>query len=69
MNIELVSWITWGFQALIAFACWIIWTKIDKNTEAITQLRVDLPTYYLTKKDFQAFRTEDKVTQQEKKEG
>lgn len=78
MSLELVAnWFTWGLQALVGFACWIIWTKLDKNTEAIHRIEVLLPSNYITKEDFNNFQgqhnssihnVKDKVSKLELKE-
>lgn len=51
------QWVTWALQGLIGFILWLVWQQLSKNTDAINKIQVDLPTNYVTKNDFNGFRT------------
>ncbi len=49
------DWVTWALQLLLAVLLARVWLQIDKNTDALTQLRIDIPTHYVTKSEFDKF--------------
>lgn len=52
------QWITWGLQALVVFVLLWFRSQLEKNTDAITNLRVHLPETYATKDELKDFRRE-----------
>lgn len=49
-------WITWSLQGLIGFLLYHLWSQMQKNTEAIVDLRVELAKNYVTQEDMKILR-------------
>ncbi len=47
------DWVTWALQFVIMLAVSRVWIALDQNTTAITNLRIDIPTNYATKKEIE----------------
>ena len=46
------EWITWGLQGLICFVLYLFWRGLERNSDTLHEIQIDLAKNYVTKPSF-----------------
>ena len=46
------EWITWALQGLICFVLFMFWRALERNSETLHEIQIDLAKNYVTKPSF-----------------
>ncbi len=46
------EWITWGLQGLICFVLYLFWRGLERNSDTLHEIQIDLAKNYVSKPSF-----------------